>query len=889
MSGRFGGIVWIGEPGSGKGSLLSTIAGELRDAGRRVVPFSGASDDVLESRSAGPESDRPSPIREDDDRAPDVRADAVVLVGDLDLVDPLDRDRILAAARAAGGVVVLGIARHAPPIPRDGRMILVRSMPALTPIDTLRYLQAEHGIGVAPIVASTVCTALGGNPGAIRDVARLLSREQLLGRSALPDPLPLSPLIAAVLADDLATLDDAERRTLLIAGVAVVDRVDVLCSAAEIERDELIHGRLARYISLLAGRFGILDQRVRCAVHELASLGERTDAHVRLAQAHESLGEIDVAAWHSSLAHHAGNPQTIVRLMSLARRSRRRGNSVWAHAVARQAAAQADARERRPAEYLAGLTALESGFTTDALDWLSRSIRSAHPFEVARAGAAFVVAATLAHGEVPDADIRRLVAVGEATPDDRDGVAVRDTVSAVAVAAALLAERGAARSSDGLLRTCRSLVSRDARATALLEAADRWCSAFGTAPPDAEAEADGHPGAVPAELEPYAVVARALELARRREWTAAAAVIGGALLSMVAAQRSTGLLGPDDHAATPLAEAHLRVAGAMIDIAAGRLSKALDDLELAATTLPIGLPFAGLGVAALNRLSIIVDGTPHALYPALVLAGGRSVDAVVQWESLVDDSLMASVDGDDETAAVLMRLANEHLADRPFRAMVLPTPDEAQLWLAAGERGNAERCLAVPDADRGRSDVPAIWRGRLALATVDEIDALTAEISPLTARIASRYERARTELELSAALARAGDARARLHRLAAERFFASAGVTHPSGPGLLRSRTAPSPTVSAGSATDPAIRRTDQVVTGGIFEHWLAELTEREAEVARGVVEGHSNRAVARDLHLSVRTVETHLGRIFTKLGVHSRTQLAHVAHQSRRSSGVIT
>ena len=57
-------------------------------------------------------------------------------------------------------------------------------------------------------------------------------------------------------------------------------------------------------------------------------------------------------------------------------------------------------------------------------------------------------------------------------------------------------------------------------------------------------------------------------------------------------------------------------------------------------------------------------------------------------------------------------------------------------------------------------------------------------------------------------------------------------------------------------------------------------LTAREAEVARLVVGGASNREIAGRMHLSVRTVEVHLGRVFQKLNVHSRTQLSLLVHQ---------
>lgn len=55
----------------------------------------------------------------------------------------------------------------------------------------------------------------------------------------------------------------------------------------------------------------------------------------------------------------------------------------------------------------------------------------------------------------------------------------------------------------------------------------------------------------------------------------------------------------------------------------------------------------------------------------------------------------------------------------------------------------------------------------------------------------------------------------------------------------------------------------------------LEALTERELEVAGAIARGLSNADVAAELHLSVPTVKTHVGRLFTKLGVDNRVQIA--------------
>ncbi len=63
-----------------------------------------------------------------------------------------------------------------------------------------------------------------------------------------------------------------------------------------------------------------------------------------------------------------------------------------------------------------------------------------------------------------------------------------------------------------------------------------------------------------------------------------------------------------------------------------------------------------------------------------------------------------------------------------------------------------------------------------------------------------------------------------------------------------------------------------------------AELTAREAEVARLAGAGRTNREIADHLFVSVRTVENHLRRVYMKLGVSGRRELADVVFVPGRS-----
>jgi DNA-binding CsgD family transcriptional regulator len=202
--------------------------------------------------------------------------------------------------------------------------------------------------------------------------------------------------------------------------------------------------------------------------------------------------------------------------------------------------------------------------------------------------------------------------------------------------------------------------------------------------------------------------------------------------------------------------------------------------------------------------------------------------------------------------------------------------DYIEALVRAGQVGEAAAEIEAfaSQAERvGRAwPAGAVARCRGLLAGDDEIDAWFGVALEAGARggefLCDPFERARTELAFGERLRRARravDAREPLR--AALEVFERLGAE----PWARRARSELRATGAAvGPQRDPLAR----------------QLTAQELQVALLVAQGMTNREVAAALFLSPKTIEAHLGRIFRKLDVRSRTQLAAmVASEAPRST----
>lgn len=75
-----------------------------------------------------------------------------------------------------------------------------------------------------------------------------------------------------------------------------------------------------------------------------------------------------------------------------------------------------------------------------------------------------------------------------------------------------------------------------------------------------------------------------------------------------------------------------------------------------------------------------------------------------------------------------------------------------------------------------------------------------------------------------------------------------------------------------------------QALTRGLRQRTVqgddTDLTEREKEVLLLIAEGKSNKEIGEELHISIKTVKTHVSNLLMKCELEDRTQLAIYAHR---------
>jgi DNA-binding CsgD family transcriptional regulator len=192
-------------------------------------------------------------------------------------------------------------------------------------------------------------------------------------------------------------------------------------------------------------------------------------------------------------------------------------------------------------------------------------------------------------------------------------------------------------------------------------------------------------------------------------------------------------------------------------------------------------------------------------------------------------------------------------------AILRAHPDAVAALVSLGRLDEAEALTEQLDSSTLANNLPwsTVMAGRCHGMLKAAFGELPAALEVLESAVSAHrllpmpFEEARTRLLFAGALRRSG------HRRDARRELDSARATFQALGTPIHLAQADLEIASIGGRTA------------------ITDLTGVEARIASLVGSGQTNREVAATLFLSVRTVESHLGRIYRKLGVRSRTELA--------------
>jgi DNA-binding NarL/FixJ family response regulator len=712
-------------------------------------------------------------------------------------------------------------------------------------------------------VGDVVVAAAQGNPLALVELATALSVQQVGGLDPLPDPLPIGDHLSGFFDARIEALDADARMLLLLAAAERLGDPVLLRRAADAAGALAWNSAVGDVEASGLMRFGpTVDFRhplVRSAVYYAASGADRRRAHSLIADALDAEADADRRAWHLGAAAAGPDEEVAHALEVSAERARQRGGSSAAASYLRLAAELTPARERRTERLLEAARAeLIAGRGPQARDMLSRAeengLTARHAADAAWTQALIHIVA----GDVRE-PVAPLASALEGVESDDTELAVGTCVAAdlvtlagaylidetdrhtIAAAAAAVVDRCGVPAPIAPLVVGISARTTGGRAaaTAMLQAAVA--------------------GAVEDQARLQSVAGRHVHVVCFNAVIAAADVLDdaawdGLVHSWAQLARSTGAL-----AALPVAlsfRSWLEVLQGRPGSAASHLDEIEDVVSVSGSRGLLGAPPPAqvLRHAWQGDEDATRTGARRMMQDAHERGAGMGVDQA--YAALTVLELGA---GRYDAA---LRAATRVCEHDSFGVAPLALGDLVEAATRCGESGlaaDAVERLAELAAASGTAWASGVHRRARALVeTGDDADELFLSALDDLSRTTIATETARTQLLHGEWLRRAQrrkEARDPLHealdffdRIGAKGFAARAGAELAASGEHVRSRSAP-----------------------------MDLLTPQEARIARLAASGERNRDIAAQLFITTSTVEYHLRKIFVKLGVQSRTQLAQV------------
>ena len=685
-----------------------------------------------------------------------------------------------------------------------------------------------------------------GNPLALLELPVALSDQQLEGQAPLPAALPLTSRLRASFSERIDRLPRPTRESLLIAAAEEAGELAVTLRAAhalELPQDALDP---AEEIGLVRTDGAILSFRhplVRSVVYESATLGQRQRTHAALAAALEGADRAERAVWHRAMAALTQSEEVAAALEASAERSELRGGHASAVSAFERAAALSETSSERSRRLAAAAHAAWSAGQGDrATELIGRALPIADRPQRAR----LLLMRGVIEGQ------REWLLDGVATL--RQGVAVSEDPSVT-------------------LQLLREGFAMAAQAHAVEEAADFVARAAEVTP---RGEIDSFTKAW--------LIASGAEVSGDHERSRS--------LSAELVELAEGMHDPVCLIWASLAAARVGMRREALHHANRAVSYARE--QGAMTTLPFSLQVQAAALIGESRIELAYasadEGWRLALDTGQLWPAGWNLMRLVQIEALRGDEELANAHA-AEVQALVARSGAAGIGQHAARSlalldMCLGRPGEALerllTMLSAAQPGPHPLFLyGVPDtvetaarADRldevsAHADRFRLWaeqyrspealallarcQGLIDVAGADGHFARAVALAPAL----SQFDAGRTELLYGEWLRRQRrriDAR-RYLRSALERFEQLGAV-----PWENRAR-------AELRASGETARRRDPST--------LDQLTPQELQIARLVASGKTNPEVAAQLFLSPRTIDYHLRKVYSKLDIASRTELA--------------
>ncbi len=701
-----------------------------------------------------------------------------------------------------------------------------------------------------------------GNPLALLEFPRGLTPPQLAGGFGLPVSVPLAGRIEESFRRRLAKLGPGPRRLLLVAAADPTGDPQILWRASERLgiSQEAAEAVEAEGLVDFGERVVFRHPLVRSAVYGTASPKDRREVHLALAEATDSVVDPDRRAWHRALATLRPNEDVAEELEISAGRAQARGGFAAAAAfLERSAALTIDpARRARRALSAAGAKRL-AGALGSALGLAAMAQRG--PLDDIQRAQLDVLRGQVAFAMNRGSDAAPLMLKAATRLERVDVKRARETYLD-ALTAALFAGR----------------LAVDASAAEVARAALAAPHVDGPAPAS-DLLLEGLALLITGELEAGTSVLKqamspfcsdAVGVEERLQWSWLAG-------------RAAGYVWDYDS----------------WDVLTSRQVEVARDLG-ALTVLPLTLStragvrlFAGdLAEAALlvDEVQAATDASDnkHPAYAALAVAAfrGREVEALELIEASTKDSLargegMALTVTLWATAALRNGLGQYEGALAAARE-ALEDPNElwysgwatVELVEAASRTGNeveagpaVERLAQSTDASGTNWGLAVQSRCRAMLSHGEAAEALYREAIERLLPTTLRLDLARTRLLYGEWLRREQrkrDAREQLRT--AHELFSDFGME-----GFARRAAA-------------ELRATGEKARKRMVEAQY-DLTPQEARISELAAQGATNQDIAAQMFISPATVEYHLHKVFRKLGVRSRTELARRVLQSTPAS----